>query len=220
MTPPNTIALLEAESSHQAAQANSSSDETIPYSNLSSDETIPYSENLVHSDDNIPKPKAGKGTKCFNINIHGIKKRKCQYQFVCMNKECKRSFTQVGDWNAHHRLVHKNKITCNECGLKFTTPSAHRAHRNFHAVHKFTCPICKRTFAFISGQKQHMTAHRRSRLHRCFHGNCSKSYKWPQDLVRHVHRHLNEVWTCSECGKTFKEKRLLNRHSNKHDDTY
>ena len=126
----NTTAALQAEPLHQSIQANSSLDETIPCS-ISDSETIPYSipdsENLVHFDDNNPKPSKGTtfSTKCFNINIHGIKKRKCQYRFACVNNECKQPFTQIGDWNAHHRLVHENEITCKECGLKFTTPSTH-----------------------------------------------------------------------------------------------
>ena len=124
------------------------------------------------------------------------------------------------DWNAHHRLVHKNRLKCGLCQRKFATPSAHRAHRNYHAPHKFNCNRCGKTFAFESGLKQHKVIHTHSKLNHCFTGTCTKAFKWPQDLVRHIKRHMQEKWPCTKCDMVFAEKRLLKRHKYKHLSTY
>ena len=99
-------------------------------------------------------------------------------------------------------------------------PSAHRAHVYTHSPAKHNCTHCTRKFAFVSWLKQHKYAHMKTNLHKCFHGTCKKSYRWPQDLSRHIIKHLDKQWICDECNMTFKEKRLLKRHSIKHTNVY
>ena len=121
------------------------SDTTLPYS--SSDETIPYWD---YSDVNrIENPKISKNTKIggkstkhtFEINFISIRKC-CRYHlFKCKGPGCNKTFNKVKDWNAHHFLVHKNRLKCRLCGRMFTTPSAHRVHKNFHVPHKYNCNI-------------------------------------------------------------------------------
>ena len=169
------------------------SDTTLPYS--SSDETIPYWD---YSDVNrIENPKFSKSTKrAFEINFIGIRKHHRYYLFKCKGPRCNKTFNKVKDWNAHHRLVHKNRLKCRLCGRMFTTPSAHRVHKNYHAPHKYNCNICRKTFAFESGLKQHKVVHTRSKLKSCFTGTCKKAFKWPQDLVLHIKKHMQEsaIW--------------------------
>ena len=200
------------------------SDTTLPYS--SSDETIPYWD---HCEDNRPEnpkiikdtKKSGKFTKRrFGISFIGIRKCRRYYHFKCKEPRCNKTFNKVRDWNAHHRLVHKNKLKCGLCGRKFTTPSAYRAHNNYHAPHKFNCNICGKTFAFESGLKQHKVVHTHSKLNRCFTGKCTKAFKWPQDLVHHIKRHMQEKWPCIKCNMVFVEKCLLKRHEYKHLSIY
>ena len=124
------------------------------------------------------------------------------------------------DWNAHHCLVHKNRLKCGLCGRMFTTLSAHRAHKNYHAPHKYNCNMCGKTFAFGSGLKQHKVAHTRSKLNRCFAGTCKKASKWPQDLTHHIMKHMQETWSCAKCDMDFEEKRSLKRHEYKHLNIY
>ena len=200
------------------------SDTTLPYS--SSDETILYCD---YSDVNrIENPKISKNTKIggkstkrtFEISFIGIRRRRQHYLFKCIAPRCNKTFNKVKDWNAHHRLVHKNRLRCMLCGRMFTTPSAHRAHKNYHVPHKYNCNTCGITFAFESGLKQHKVVHTQSKLNHCFIGTCKKAFKWPQDLVRHIKKHMQETWSCTKCDMVFAEKRLLKRHEYKHLNIY
>ena len=133
----------------------------------------------------------------FNIDLYGIRKYCRHYYFKCAEANCNKSFNKVHDWNMHHRIIHKYKLKCELCGKKFVSPSAHRAHRNYHVPCKYSCTLCDKTFAFQSRLKQHKTVHTRSRLHRCFSGTCTKAFKWPQDLVRHIKHHMQGRWLCN-----------------------
>ena len=188
------------------------SDATIPYS--SSDETIIYK--FEDQTATTTKPKR----RIFSMHVHGIKKRRKYYCYKCEVPNCLKSFKGIEEWNRHHRIHHKFKLKCAVCSRKFTTPSAHRAHRNFHAPYRYTCTHCNKKFSFQSGLKQHKTVHSRARLHRCFSGTCIKTFRWPQDLMRHIQHHLDKKLQCPSCDKTFAEKRLLKRHEKKHSDFY
>ena len=96
----------------------------------------------------------------------------------------------------------------------------HIEHTKTTMHHINICPVCDKSFAFQSGRKQHKTVHSSSQLHQCFSGSCSKDFKWPQDLVHHVQRHMHGNWKYDNCDKTFVEKRLLKRHAYKPKDTY
>ena len=174
------------------------SDATLPYS--LSDETIQYwscgseqnADNQECDETYIPvhhvtkKKRVNSKVIKFSINVHGIHRHHHKYYFKCVVAKCNETFNKIKDWNIHHRIFHKTKIKCELCGKRFVTLSSHRAHKNFHVPHKYTCHLCKKTFAFQSGLKQHATVHTRLRLHHCFYGSCTKTFKWPQDLTHHV----------------------------------
>ena len=114
-------------------------------------------------------------------------------------------------WNAHlvqHLFKELHHTQCTPCTHVHT----------FSCKHK--CTHCHRKFAFVSWVKQHKYVHMKSKLHKCFHGSCKKSYRWPQDLSRHINKHMNKLWSCDDCDQTFKEKCLLKRHSVKHTNVY
>ena len=134
------------------------------------------------------------------------------------HQECGRSFDKIKDWNTHHRIMHCTKVRCTECKRVFVTPSSHRAHKNQHAPLKHRCHICKLGFAYISGLSQHKKAHTRSKLYRCFVGNCKKACK--KDLTHHMQQHVSARWPCSDCDKVFLEERLLKRHGIKHTNIF
>ena len=158
--------------------------------------------------------------RTFTMSTHGIRRRKHRYYFKCKIRPCNKSYSNIRDWNAHHRQKHGTLIWCTSCSKSFTMPSTHRAHVYTHSPARHKCTQCTRKFAFVSWLKQHKYAHMKTNLHKCFHGKCKRSYHWPQDLSRHITKHLDKLWSCDECDKTFKEKRLLKRHSIKHTDVY
>ena len=158
--------------------------------------------------------------KTFAMSTHGIRRRKRRYYFKCKIGLCNKSYSNIRDWNAHHRRKHGTLIRCTSCPKKFTTPSAHRAHIYTHFPARHKCTQCSCKFAFVSWLKQHKYAHMKTNLHKCFYGNCKKLYRWPQDLSRHIAKHFDKLWSCTECDMTFKEKRLLKRHVIKHTNVY
>ena len=97
-------------------------------------------------------------------------------------------------WNTHHNEEHPTYILkCNICNKLFHTPSAKRAHQNYHASHKHHCSQCWKTFTFVSALRQHAFVHATSMKHKCFAGGCSHSYKWLQDLNRHIKTHTHKA---------------------------
>ena len=126
---------------------------------------------------------------------------------------CKASFNSVKDWNVHHLCKHKDiTYKCTHCSKTLRTPESIRDHELTHQDKPFTCGRCGKTFVHISKLNLHRHIHRRQKLYTCFAAKCSSSYKWPQDLLRHIKKHLKVVHKCSHCTYTTHEHRLLRRH--------
>ena len=106
------------------------------------------------------------------------------------------------------------------CWKSFKTPSVAQSHKNSHAPRKHKCTQCSKTFAYGSALRLHKNTHAKQKRHKCFHGNCRKSYRWPQDLSRHIQWHLNMSWSCGKCDFITYEKRLLKRHRAAHVNFY
>ena len=122
----------------------------------------------------------------FKIHTVGIKKKKTKYYFKCVDGNCDKTFDKLQTWNTHHRLHHKSSIRCTICWKSFDTPSVARSHKNSHAPQKHKCTQCNKAFAYSSALRLHRNTHIKQKHHKCFHGNCRKSYQWPQDLSRHI----------------------------------
>ena len=71
---------------------------------------------------------------------------------------------------------------------------------------------CYSTFPFLSGVKNHRRVHLSQRLFKCFAGGCKSSFKHPQDLHRHIAKHIGKHFTCEKCGHSTYQARLLQRH--------
>ena len=156
----------------------------------------------------------------FRIRTFGIKKKKPKYHFKCVAENCSKMFDKLQTWNTHHRIHHKTLIECTVCWKSFKTPSMAQSHKNSHAPWKHKCTQCSKTFAYGSALWLHKNTHVKQKRHKCFHGNCRKSYRWPQDLSRHIQRHLNMSWSCGKCDFITYEKRLLKRHRAAHANFY
>ena len=99
-------------------------------------------------------------------------------------------------------------------------PSSLRAHRSIHVLHKHVFAVCNKTFSYQSVLKIHQYVHLKSKRHRCFHGNCNKTYHWVQDLNQHILCHFVKKWQCPDCELYFYKKHLLKCHNYKHKDIY
>ena len=117
-------------------------------------------------------------------------------------KHCTLSFPNIKLWNLHHKIKHKSaRLTCTVCRRNFTRPSAKQAHQNAHALQKHQCNTCKKCFSCVSQLKQHKNVHTTTH-YKCFAGGCGHSYKWPQDLNRHVKTHIKKkTYSCPNVAK-------------------
>ena len=202
---------------------------TCPKSNIdteddenSSDATIAYIEPIAHETKLCVKrkcktPKSNKTFK-FKMRVHGVKCRQCTYNFTCKIPKCRRKFTTTRDWNSHHRIQHGNKLKCNICGKKYPSPSSYRDHQYAHWESEFKCRQCNWNFPFLSGINNHWWAHLMQKLFKCFSGGCKSSFKHPQDLHRHIGKHLGKKFVCDTCGHTTYQSHLLEHHQVVHQD--
>ena len=77
---------------------------------------------------------------------------------------------------------------------------------------------CNQGFLSPSRLTQHKHTHCRQCLYTCFAKDCSNSYKWPQDLLRHVGNHTAVVLKCKLCTYSNTECHLITQHQNLHSD--
>ena len=156
----------------------------------------------------------------FRMRTFGIKKKKLKYYFKCAVDHCRSTFDKLQTWNTHHRIHHRTPIMCTVCRKSFKTPSMARSHKNSHATQKHKCTQCNKSFAYGSALQLHKNVHAKERRYKCFSGNCRKSYRWPQDLSRHIHQHLKMSWSCEKCNFIMYKNRLLKRHRATHINFY
>ena len=108
--------------------ADSSSDEMILYDWPDPLNPEPKTNPLSRPWDKPYKPR-------FNINIHGLLKRKPKYWFQCKIGTCTSLFLTFKAWNFHHCSCHKKiMLKCHICYRHFQVPCALRAHHNMHVV--------------------------------------------------------------------------------------
>ena len=191
----------------------------------SSDATIPYSDPDFNKVKTCPKCKrkhqqTAKSNKSFKfkVKVHGIQRRQRTYNFTCKMPSCGRKFTTTRDWNSHHRVQHGTKLKCNFCSKSYPSPSSYHDHQYTHRDSQLRCQQCNRKFPFLSVLKNHRRAHLTQRLFKCFSGGYKRSFKHPQDLHRHIGKHLSKKFVCDTCGHTTYQSRLLQHHQVVHQD--
>ena len=156
----------------------------------------------------------------FAISSHGLlRKKRKKYNFTCPITGCKMTFHTVKDWNCHHLSSHSTvKYQCAICLKWMTTPNRFADHKYYHQDARYKCGRCNKSFCFNSGLQLHKNMHRRNKVYKCFAKNCEHSYKWPQDLLRHVKTHRKIRLCCEYCDYISKDIRLLRQHKQTHLD--
>ena len=153
----------------------------------------------------------------FHVKHHILHKRIRKLYLKCRIVNCKqayRSFHNVQALNVHHHIFHPRVLfRCRICPKIHRTPSSDTYHKYEHQQPTFSCPKCDKLFVFNSKLQQHRRVHIKQRLYKCFYGGCTKSYKYPQDLVRHANSHLSKKFECPLCDYSSDQKCLLKRHS-------
>ena len=172
------------------------------------------------SEDQLSQPRAMKKKAQFKYRTHGIKQSKRKYNLRCIVAGCNNVSHSVRDWNSHYRITHKKRLKCNSCPKLCATPSSLQDHRAYHRAATHQCPNCAQMFVYKSAMQLHRIVHLKHKLFKCFAGNCNASYKWRQDLHRHIQHHLQIVHRCRLCEYSSSEARLVRRHQRVHNDVY
>ena len=187
--------------------------------NIKLNKIVKRSHNLKSSKKTEKSGAAAKKPK-FAISSHGLlRKTRKKYNFKCPIRGCKKIFGMVKDWNSHHLSSHSTvKYQCAKCLKWMTTPNRFADHKYYHQEARYKCGRCNKSFHFNSGLQLHKNLHRRNKVYRCFAKNCDHSYKWPQDLLRHVKVHRKIRLCCEYCNYISYDRRLLRQHKQKHQD--
>ena len=180
--------------------------------------TKSYKKSYASSPDT--KARSSKKLPKFAISSHSLlRKKRKKYNFRCPITGCKKVFNTVKDWNSHHLSVHSAvKYQCSTCFKWVTTPNRFNDHKYLHQDARYKCGHCNKSFHFKSGLQLHKNLHCRYKTYKCFAKNCEHSYKWPQDLLRHVKVHLKIKLCCEYCNYISHDRQLLRQHKQKHQE--
>ena len=140
-------------------------------------------------------------------------RKNCERPFQC--EGCSKKFKSDAMTKSHMKncaaIIHK----CNLCDKEFRTYIQLRWHIEIHAdSNAFACDVCGRKFSRPADLKVHK---------RCLHGaidyvcgTCDLVFSNPASLRSHKNIHLGvQVFVCG-CGRAFKRKDALQRHSAVH----
>ena len=159
---------------------------------------------------------------CFKYQIsqHILKRKyKCKYYFKCAVQDCDWKLKSVSEWNKHHKTKHSDvKYVCSTCNKMLHTPCSVKDHKYTHNHRPHICGRCNQGFLSPGHLNQHKHIHHRQCLYSCFAADCTNTYKWPQDLLRHVKNHTAPVLKCKLCTYSSTEHRLIKQHQNVHSD--
>ena len=152
-----------------------------------------------------------------NYLLSGHKKRVHKI-FICKFKRCECTFDTEEDLQLHKQIhgftldQDENKIyKCTLCEKTFRSYTGRKLHYN--VAHEKTinkCDICNKEFSNRNGLKIHIKF-----VHEGVKFTCEICGKECTDLKRHIkdmHEESIRDHKCTECEKTFKHKRHLQKH--------
>ncbi|WAR25122.1 ZN251-like protein [Mya arenaria] len=157
-----------------------------------------------------------------------IKRKRPKYsdrkmKFFC--EFCQKPFPYHYDYSIHVNRHKKNKTEkCPVCEKLFYVGDLSQ-HMHIHSEnrHKHLCDICGEKFAQSGGLKSHIFFKHEDhpqKEHKCF--LCDSAFLTASLLKQHVKivHSIERLFTCETCGKSFKQKTKLKRHSAVHSDVY
>ena len=206
---------IQENTKHDEVTDDYSTDSTIVYWDSAAPKSCKKRKHSLRRK-NLPsaKPSNPQAKVSFNfkVSVHGIQCRTCKYSYKCKISGCGKRFSNTHDWNSHHRACHASVFCCGKCFKVYPSPSLYRDHLYAHCENQYKCRQYNCTFPFLSGVKNHRRVHMSQCLFKCFAGGCKSSFKHPQDLHRHIAKHIGKCFTCDKCGHSTYQARLLQRH--------
>ena len=181
-----------------------------------------HKDSRVHQCEKCPFTYSSSNSLKLHVkNIHERVKFKCDL--------CEKTFTLERHLLEHIRCHNTNSndfLQCANCLGKFKRKSM-KAHENTcesqlqkkmqqDLKHEtwYKCELCEKSLFGILTFRGHMTqVHIRKGWHYCDHDQCRMSYPTKNKLEHHVKmNHEEPAYRCDICNKTFRYKRLYNKH--------
>ncbi|EDL96912.1 rCG60573 [Rattus norvegicus] len=142
--------------------------------------------------------------------------------YKCPEELCSKAFKTSGDLQKHVRThTGERPFRCpfEGCGRSFTTSNIRKVHVRTHTGERpYTCPEphCGRGFTSATNYKNHVRIHTVSpgeKPYVCTVPGCGKRFTEYSSLYKHhvVHTHC-KPYTCSSCGKTYRQTSTLAMH--------
>lgn len=135
---------------------------------------------------------------------------------------CEKRFKCKDYLEKHVRTIHdrtNGKIQCSECPKTFTAKEGLRKHMKFHKFGpRYRCKTCGATFMHTNHLKRHVQhSHLGVKLP---HHKCKLCGKKVVNLRVHIASHSTaKPYHCKECGRQFRNEKMLGLHSRIHWDT-
>ena len=159
------------------------------------------------------EPPPTKKKGMFITKSHALKKKYTSQKYIC--RMCPHRSDSACDLTKHHH--EKHRITyCSACNKAFNFSISLRRHEYSHKERKFQCSMCQENFNFNSELKTHLIQHQHRARHLCAFPNCGKLFKNKPDLSRHTKEHTSKAIQCPDCAYSAKDQHNFELHRHKH----
>ena len=125
-------------------------------------------------------------------------------------KLCEAVLSSAHLLTVHHQEKH-GILYCETCNKAFNNPTSLVRHKYQHRELRFQCN-CGAAFAFASQLQTHSVVHRRHAAHHCVYPKCGRSFKNKGDLKRHTLEHTTKPHECPDCDYKNADRRNLESH--------
>lgn len=135
-------------------------------------------------------------------------------RWICIY--CNERLPTITDLCRHTTTSHYQKYTCDECGRTYMTDNSLRHHKKCSHSGGFTCPRCWQNFPTLEARKEHQSKTMKCMAYGCIY--CTErflSWKAKNKHLVEKHNKPNVIYKCSECTKSFKNRRSYNTHYQK-----
>ena len=203
------------------------------------DETIFDSKRIKHEakvKKEVPSDDAIYCIKCNEtfdsldaLNDHSKNKCYTRYSYNCLDKKCKKTFSQKSNMQQHYYTVHLGKpFKCEYCDRYFTylktrtkhTKAMHKDKLTGSVTFKYSCVECKYDTDDKTEFTTHMDRHKQFKRYCC--GNCKKGFYSQAHLTYHLTKcfDVEKNEECIKCGMKFSTAKELHVHfKGQHVDT-